>query len=226
MGKAYTKVKSPLRDYNLETRVHKLLENEKPTPAPRHEVSERYQAVIEEQRQQRLKAASTRPETAATAEMIRKMALEATDEELAEGPSSDLLRKNDSLLERMDQIKITSQGDNPDVKSARKLPEDRGRSNLQLSIYGQTEPAKIPIGRMSMKQVVESLVDYSKDREAWTAPRIANTYRIDAEKARNLTHYYQVFDIHLPSSAVADHRARNISASNYEETKREMLSDR
>jgi len=218
MGKAFTKVKSPLRDYNLESRVHKILDSDKPTTAPRHAVSERYQEIIEQQQQQQ------QQQPVATADMIRKMALEASEEELSD-PATDLLRKNENLLDRMDQLKVTSQGDNPEIKAytARRMPEDR--SALQKSIYGQQEPEKIPIGRMSMKQVVESLVDHSRDKEAWTASAIANSYRIDAEKAKNLTYYYQVFDIHLPKSAVEDHQARTINAKNYEETKR-MLEDR
>jgi len=230
MGKAFTKVKSPLRDYNLESRVHKILDSEKPSVAPRHAVPERFQQVLEEQQQQQQQsvakaatAAAAEPPVA-TADMIRKMALEATEEELSD-PASELLRKNDNLLERMDQLKITSQGDNPEIKAytARRMPEDR--TALQKSIYGQTEPEKIPIGRMSMKQVVEALVDYSRDREEFTASAISQSYRIDAEKAKNLTYYYQVFDIHLPKNAVEDHQSRTINASIYEETKK-MLEER
>ena len=208
MGKTFTKVKSPLQDYNLETRVHKILDGDKPEVAPRHAVSERYQQVVEEQQRRAQNAkVNEQPasgQEAATAEMIRKMAMEATDEELND-PASDLLRKNENLLERMDQLKIVSEGDNPEIKrySARRMPEDR--TALKKSIYGQSEPEKIPIGKMSMKQVVESLVDYSKDREAWSASAIANSYRIDAEKAKNLTYYYHVFDIHLPKKAIKEH---------------------
>jgi len=234
MGKAFTKMKSPLRDYNLESRVHKILDSEKPSIAPRHAVSERYQQALEEQQQQQHQhqqsvtksaAAAAAEPPVATAEMIRKMALEASEEELSD-PASELLRKNENLLDRMDQLKITSMGDNPEIKaySARKMPEDR--TALQKSIYGQTEPEKIPIGRMSMKQVVEALVDYSRDREEFSSSAISQSYRIDAEKAQNLTYYYQVFDIHLPKNAVEDHQSRTINASNCEETKKKMLEER
>merc|ERR1711970_366730 len=115
----------------------------------------------------------------------------------------EILRKNDNLLDRMDQLKIVSEGTNPDIKTAssRRMPEERRKNQLE-TIYGHVEPDRIPIGRMSMQQVVESLVDFSKDRETMTPSAISNAYRIDAEKAALLTKYYRVFDIHLPKGAV------------------------
>ena len=156
-------MKSPLRDYNLESRVHKVLDST-PTPAPRHPVSERYREVIEQQQKLNKNvnndsvaaaaastvAASSQP---TQAEIIRKMALEATEEELSEPASSELLLKNENLLERMDQLKIISEGTNPEVKtlSLRRMPEDRRSSSYPQEIYGLVDPEKIPIGKMSMK---------------------------------------------------------------------------
>ena len=200
MGKNWTKMKGPLRDYNLENRAFKELDKSKPTPAPRHPVPERYQDVIEQQ--QRGGAPPV-----ATAEMIRKMALEASDEELADDPvSSELIRKNEPLLDRMEQLKITSQGDNPELKPVGSRPMPESRKAHERSRYGHEVPDKISIGKMSMRHIVECLVDHSKDEELWSAAAISNSYRIDAEKAKNLTHYYRVFDVHLPKRAIEAYR--------------------
>ena len=157
MGKAFTKVKSPLRDYNLESRVHKVLEST-PIPAPRHPVPDRFRETIEQQKQHlngnvSAAAAAASANQPTQAEMIRKMALEATDEELNDS-TPEILRKNDNLLDRMDQLKIVSEGTNPDIKTAssRRMPEERGKNQLE-TIYGHVEPDRIPIGRMSMQQV-------------------------------------------------------------------------
>ena len=203
MGKNFTKMKLPLRDYNLENRVFKELDKNKPTPAPRHPLPERYQDIIEQQQQQGGGDAPPVP----TAEMIRRMALEASDEELAEDPvSSELLRKNEPLLDRMDQLKITSQGDNPEIKPVGSRPMPESRKTHERSRYGHEIPEKISIGKMSMRHIVESLVDHSKDEELWSPAAISNSYRIDAEKAKHLTTYYRVFDVHLPKRAVEKYR--------------------
>lgn len=232
MGKVFTKVKSPLRDYNLESRVHKVLDST-PTPAPRHPVPERFREVLEQQKHHlngnKNNAAASSVAASANqptqAEMIRKMALEATEEELNDS-TSEILHKNENLLDRMDQIKIVSEGTNPEIKrvSARRMPEDRGSSHLQ-TIYGHVEPEKIPIGRMSMRQVVETLVDYSKDQEGWSPGAISNAYRIDAQKAANLTRYYRVFDIHLPESAVDVVQGKRVNMQNITEAQK-MLSQK
>lgn len=198
-------MKLPLRDYNLESRVFKELEKNKPTPAPRHPVPERYQDIIEQQQQQQ-RGGDAPP--MATAEIIRKMALEASDEELGDDPasSSELLRKNEPLLDRMDQLKITSQGDNPEMKPVGSRPMPESRKAHERSRYGHEIPEKISVGKMSMRHIVESLVDHSKDEELWSPAAISNSYRIDAEKAKNLTTYYRVFDVHLPKRAIEKYR--------------------
>lgn len=37
MGKVFSNIKSPLKNFNLDNRVQKIISQPKPTPAPRHE---------------------------------------------------------------------------------------------------------------------------------------------------------------------------------------------
>lgn len=221
MGKTFTKAKSPLRDYNLESRVHKLLDQEKPEMAPRHPVPERFQHLLEKEKDVGVVKDENKTDDSqlSTADLIRKMALDPSEN--LNDASSELLRKNEELLDRMGQIKIVSEGDNPDFKAqtTRKMPELR--YGIGETTYGHVVPEKISIGKMSMMHIVESLVDHGKDQVEWSASKISNSYRIDVEKAQHLTNYYRVFDIHLPKKAIvnAEH-VRSINAKNYEEIKK------
>lgn len=47
MGKAISIMSRPLRDFNLESRAHKVISKEKPTAAPKHKSDElTYERII------------------------------------------------------------------------------------------------------------------------------------------------------------------------------------
>ncbi|CAG9861050.1 unnamed protein product [Phyllotreta striolata] len=49
MGKAFSRVKTPFKNFDLENRAHKIISRDKPTPAPRYEKDQNeYERVMKE----------------------------------------------------------------------------------------------------------------------------------------------------------------------------------
>jgi len=219
MGKIFTKARNPFRNYNLENRVHKLLEQEKREPSPRYPPPD----WVEE----RNEPTQALPSAPSTAEEIRKLALGQSEESPSSSQSTyDLMMKNENLLDRMGQLKIVSEGVNPDLHnpSTRSMPMDRRVPSP--TDYGHVEPDKVMLGKMTMRQIVEALVDHSREPEVWSASVIAEHYNIDAERAANLTKHYRVFDIHIPKNAVEGLKDQTINAQNYEEVKKRLIAEK
>jgi len=100
-------------------------------------------------------------------------------------------------MENMSRVFLTSQGDNPVIKRRTKdLPVDR-RGHEEYP-YGSEEPAVIPPGKASMKQLLDLLSNHQSKPREYTADKLAAEYNLDVVDVRNTLEYFKPFQLHIP----------------------------
>jgi len=102
-------------------------------------------------------------------------------------------------MEHLSKVFIKSEGDNPILKrnpTSRKLPQDR-KNRIDYE-YGYEEPSTIPLGKASMRQVLEFLSKHQTEPKVNTAEKIAEEYKLDLVDVHNVLTYFKPFDVILP----------------------------
>uniref|UniRef100_A0A6P7H7Q0 Protein NDUFAF4 homolog n=1 Tax=Diabrotica virgifera virgifera TaxID=50390 RepID=A0A6P7H7Q0_DIAVI len=169
MGKAYSSLKNPLKNFNVESRAHKVISQPKPIPAPRH-----------------------------------KREQDQYDRMLQEYPKEfeESLKKNEELDKNLKSVFVTSQDQNINIKQEanpnRPLPTDR--SQVEPSLYGikEPEPNKVPIGKVTLGNVLEFISKYQGDPKNYNAKVIADKFTLQEQTVRNILKYFRVFEVYLP----------------------------
>ncbi|EDV94749.1 protein NDUFAF4 homolog [Drosophila grimshawi] len=182
MGKAMSMVARKANRFNVENRAHRVLEREKPTPAPKYESNLR--------------------------DMERTLELDPTfvDKLNRKDASLDTRLKDvyvtskDQFIQRV--LERQAAADKLDSKLLRKLPLER--TTPDDFEYGYLEPIRVAIGRCTLRQALQFINDHQLDPEEWTAKRIAEQYKLKEAHVDNILHYFKTFSVYIPDQKYKD----------------------
>lgn len=125
-------------------------------------------------------------------------AIEARNKASHQNDMNYIHQKLPDLDQRLKSVYVESKGDNPIVKTKRKLPEDRRKVNDPK--FGYLEPVTIPEGRIPLRLALEMINSHKDDPEANSAKVLADKYKLDLETTHHILEYFQSFMLRLPQA--------------------------
>ncbi|CAH2012259.1 unnamed protein product [Acanthoscelides obtectus] len=168
MGKVLSSIRHPFRNFNLESRAHKVISQEKPKPAPW-----RHTDQIEIER-------------------LMKEHTKEYEESLQKHEELDKHLKQVYVTSTNPDEIPNKKNENPD----RPLPTDR--TTVQPFLYGMKEPERIPAGKSSLKGILELISLHQNDPKIYNAKKIAEDTMIPENTIKNILKYYRVFEVYIP----------------------------
>ncbi|XP_030558878.1 protein NDUFAF4 homolog [Drosophila novamexicana] len=178
MGKAMSMVARKANRFNVENRAHRVLEREKPTPAPKYESNLR--------------------DMERTLELDPKFVdkLNIKDAGLDTRLKDVYVTSQDQFIQRvLDRQEATTKEERP-LPLERTTPEDFE--------YGYMEPTRTSQGRCTLRQALQFINDHQLDPEEWTAKKIANEYKIKESHVDNILYYFKTFSVYIPDQKYKD----------------------
>ncbi|XP_023163784.1 protein NDUFAF4 homolog [Drosophila hydei] len=174
MGKAMSMVARKANRFNVENRAHRVLEREKPTPAPKYESNLR--------------------DMERTLELDPNFVdkLNTKDASLDTRLKDVYVTSKDQFIQRVLQRQET---DRP-LPLERTTPDDFE--------YGYMEPTKTSSGHCTLRQAMQFINDHQIAPEEWTAMKIADQYKLKEAHVANILYYFKTFNIYIPDQKYKD----------------------
>uniref|UniRef100_A0A1I8NQR7 Protein NDUFAF4 homolog n=1 Tax=Stomoxys calcitrans TaxID=35570 RepID=A0A1I8NQR7_STOCA len=170
MGKVMSVVSRKINRFNVENRAHRVLERDKPTPAPKYESNLRdMERTVE-----------------LDPNFVEK--LNKKDEALDKRLKNVYVTSEDRFIEY--GIKRNEEADQKALPLDRKTPEDFE--------FGYMEPKRVTPGRCTLRQALKFITDHQSDPEQWTAARISEEYKLKPELTENILKYFRSYSIYIP----------------------------
>ncbi|XP_053951471.1 protein NDUFAF4 homolog [Anastrepha ludens] len=168
MGKVMSMVARKVNRFNVENRAHRILERDKPVPAPK------YESNIQDMQ----RALELDPK------LVEKLNMknQALDDRL----KSVYVTSEDKFIDYAAQRTDSSKS----LPLSRKTPQDFE--------YGHREPATVRPGRCTLRQAMQFITDHQSDPDLWTKERIASDYKLKQEVVENILHYFKSFNVYIP----------------------------
>ncbi|XP_014086802.1 protein NDUFAF4 homolog [Bactrocera oleae] len=168
MGKVMSMVANKMNRFNVENRAHRILERDKPVPAPKFESN--------------------------IQDMQRALELDPqlVDKLNKKNVALDDRLKNVYVTSEDKFIDYAAQRTDPNkpLPLSRKTPQDFE--------YGYREPTRVVAGRCTLRQAMQFITDHQSDPELWTKQRIASDYKLKEEVVDNILHYFKSFNVYIP----------------------------
>ncbi|KAL5009925.1 hypothetical protein ScPMuIL_012230 [Solemya velum] len=115
--------------------------------------------------------------------------------------------KNEHLLQNLKHMHVEShdpvQEKQMTESAKRPLPENRDR--VTESEFGFQEPSFVPVGKASIKQVMDFIAQHQGQPEAYTAQDIASEYKLELVQVQQVLRYFQGYQMYLPKELVKKH---------------------
>ncbi|XP_052859120.1 protein NDUFAF4 homolog [Drosophila gunungcola] len=182
MGQVLSMVARRANRFNAENRAHRILEREKPTPAPKFDSNLR--------------------DMERTLELDPKFVdkLNLKDSSL-DGRLKDVyVTSQDRFIKRVQDRQAAEAAADQAEKRAlpleRKTPDDFE--------YGYLEPTRITPGHCTLRQALKFINDHQLDPESWPARKIANEYKLKEPLVENILHYFKTFNMYIPDQKYKD----------------------
>ncbi|RWS22540.1 hypothetical protein B4U80_08220, partial [Leptotrombidium deliense] len=105
----------------------------------------------------------------------------------------ELEEKREDLLTRLKTIKITSDEKSEEETDKSKLPKQR--SPPEELIYGIKEPENIPVGKLSLRQIIDILSVSHNNPAEFTIENASKHYKVDEEKLKSMLSYFHIFRV-------------------------------
>lgn len=100
-------------------------------------------------------------------------------------------------LNHLTKVFIQSQGDNATIQRKKDfLPVER--SSTHDYEYGFEEPKNIPLGKVSMKQLLDLINNHEVKPHEFSPEVLAEHYKLNVDDVRNIVKYYKPFQVHVP----------------------------
>ncbi|KAH8337383.1 hypothetical protein KR059_008631 [Drosophila kikkawai] len=182
MGQVVSMVARRANRFNAENRAHRVLEREKPTPAPKFESNLR--------------------DMERTLELDPKFVdtLNRKDASLDSRLKDVYVTSQDRFIKRVQERQAAeAASDHPEKRPLpleRKTPEDFE--------YGYLEPTRISSGHCTLRQALKFINDHQLDPENWPAKKIANEYKLKEPHVENILHYFKTFNMYIPDHKYQD----------------------
>ncbi|XP_066280537.1 NADH dehydrogenase [ubiquinone] 1 alpha subcomplex assembly factor 4-like [Branchiostoma lanceolatum] len=157
----------PMKNLNVEARAHRLLDQEKPQPAPQY------------------------PTTKEEIARVQKLHPEIVKQQQTKDVRLDDFLKQ-VRVESHDPVLKTSEGDRTEA-----LPDSSQTSSTirQVTSGDTLDVRKVTEGKMTVHQILEVLIRHKKDPEEWTAEKVSQEFSLELEHARGLLTYFKTFEI-------------------------------
>ncbi|XP_034116032.1 protein NDUFAF4 homolog [Drosophila albomicans] len=182
MGKVMSMVARKANRFNVENRAHRVLEREKPMPAPKYESNLR--------------------DMERTLELDPKFVdkLNIKDDGLNTRLKDVYVTSEDQFIERV--IKRQAATAASEEKQERPLPLER--TTPDDFEYGYLEPERVAHGRCTLRQALQFINDHQLDPETYTASKIANDYKLKQDHLENILYYFKTFSVYIPDQKYKD----------------------
>ncbi|KAH8382514.1 hypothetical protein KR009_003929 [Drosophila setifemur] len=183
MGQVASRVVRQAKRFNVENRAHRVLEREKPTPAPKFESNLR--------------------DMERTLELDPKFVdkLNVKDASLDTRLKDVYVTSQDRFIKRV-QERQAKEAASSETQDQRVLPMDR--KTPEDFEYGYMEPNRITPGRCTLRQALKFINDHQLDPEAWPAKKISNEYKLKEPHVENILHYFKTFNMYIPDQKYKD----------------------
>ncbi|XP_033163664.1 protein NDUFAF4 homolog [Drosophila mauritiana] len=182
MGQVVSMVARRANRFNVENRAHRVLEREKPTPAPKFDSNLR--------------------DMERTLELDPKFVdkLNMKDSSL-DGRLKDVyVTSQDRFIKRVQERQAAEAA--ADKVEHRPLPLER--QTPDDFEYGYLEPNRISPGHCTLRQALKFINDHQLDPESWPAKKIANEYKLKEPLVENILHYFKTFNMYIPDQKYKD----------------------
>ncbi|XP_016990100.1 protein NDUFAF4 homolog [Drosophila rhopaloa] len=182
MGQVLSMVARRANRFNAENRAHRILEREKPTPAPKFDSNLR--------------------DMERTLELDPRFVdkLNLKDSSL-DGRLKDVyVTSQDRFIKRVQERQAAEAA--ADQVEKRALPLDR--QTPDDFEYGYLEPTRISPGHCTLRQALKFINDHQLDPESWPAKKIANDYKLKEPLVENILHYFKTFNMYIPDQKYKD----------------------
>ncbi|XP_004523185.1 protein NDUFAF4 homolog [Ceratitis capitata] len=168
MGKVMSMVARKVNRFNVENRAHRVLERDKPVPAPKFESN-----IQDMQRALELDP-----------NLIEK--LNKKDQALDDRLKDVYVTSEDRFID------YAAQRTDPDK------PLPLSRKTVQDFEYGYREPTRVVPGRCTLRQAMQFITDHQSDPDLWTKQRIATDYKLKENVVENILYYFKSFNVYIP----------------------------
>ncbi|XP_016996878.1 protein NDUFAF4 homolog [Drosophila takahashii] len=182
MGQVVSMVARRANRFNAENRAHRILEREKPTPAPKFDSNLR--------------------DMERTLELDPKFVdkLNMKDSSLDGRLKNVYVTSQDRFIKRVQERQAAEAA--ADKAEQRPLPLERKTPDDQE--YGYLEPTRISPGHCTLRQALKFINDHQLDPESWPAKKIANDYKLKEPLVENILHYFKTFNMYIPDQKYKD----------------------
>ncbi|XP_795121.5 NADH dehydrogenase [ubiquinone] 1 alpha subcomplex assembly factor 4 [Strongylocentrotus purpuratus] len=158
-------------NFNVESRAHRLLDQQKPRPAPKHPKTAEKIAQYQRENPQILE------------QQQRK------DESLL-----GMLKDVKVVSEEVEGKRLMNEADAAESqKKARPLPQNRKANPGSPAVF--LEADEVPEGRLSVGQAMELLAKHKRNKNEFNAERLAQDYKMDLDDTKKILEYFQSFKV-------------------------------
>ncbi|XP_017483798.1 PREDICTED: protein NDUFAF4 homolog isoform X2 [Rhagoletis zephyria] len=164
MGKVMSMLARKANRFNVENRAHRVLERDKPVPAPK------YESNIQDMQ----RALELDPQ------LVEK--LNKKDQALDDRLKNVYVTSEDRFIDYASQRADPSKP----LPLSRKTPQDFE--------YGYREPTRVAAGCCTLRQAMQFITDHQSDSSLWTKQRIAADYKLKEDVVELLMCTYQTGD--------------------------------
>ncbi|XP_072264771.1 NADH dehydrogenase [ubiquinone] 1 alpha subcomplex assembly factor 4 [Pyxicephalus adspersus] len=155
------------KNFNVESRAHRLIGKDKPTPAPLHPGTK--EAVTE--------LISHHPE-------IKETIYKKNDDLL--------IRLKDVYVDSTDPLpEANHESQSPEPE------DFRAPKQTMNNVFLNLEVESIPKGKISIVEAMTALNYYKQSPQTWTVERIAKEYSLNIEDTKALLKYFRLFEIKI-----------------------------
>ncbi|EDW83086.1 uncharacterized protein Dwil_GK22664 [Drosophila willistoni] len=179
MGQVSSMVARRVNRFNAENRAHRVLEREKPTPAPKFESNLR--------------------DMDRTLELDPKFVdkLNTKDASLDTRLKDVYVTSQDRFIQRVQDRHAQEAKD-----SERPLPAERQTpSDFE---FGYLEPSRISVGRCTLRQALQFINDHQVEAEKWPIKRIADEFKLKESHVGDILRYFKTFNVYIPDHKYQD----------------------
>ncbi|KAM5164872.1 NADH dehydrogenase [ubiquinone] 1 alpha subcomplex assembly factor 4 [Mantella aurantiaca] len=157
------------KNFNVESRAHRLIGKEKPSPAPMHPGTQDAVAGL----------LSRHPE-------IQENILKK-DDELLSRLKEVYVDSTDTLPEGKHEVLSPAAG------------EFRAPKQTMSSVFLNIEVDSIPKGKIAIVEAMTLLNNYKQSPRTWTVERITKEYNLNIQDTKALLEYFRPFDVKIIS---------------------------
>jgi uncharacterized protein YktA (UPF0223 family) len=130
--------------------------------------------------------------------------------------AEEMSKKDKELDDRLKKVFVTASEaeQKRPVNPNRPLPTSTEHIGFFELGFKETEPTEVPLGKVSLRKVIQFIEDYKMSPEVWSKEKIASEYKLNLEDVNNVLEHYRLFTVHIP--AKGEEKKKVLLRSGYE----------